>query len=144
MVSCKLVEHLDRLDGHPARLYLNLQKFRDLKKIYEAVILRLGIRPKEIIEKADLGFLIEPKSEKLSKALRQHSENIMKQLSDYGKRTFSMLTDLRAIDEDEKGFLGHLIAQECNMRESEGRELAQGIAAEARELHNAFYSPINA
>jgi hypothetical protein len=68
----------------------------------------------------------------------------MKQLGDYSKKAFSMLTDLRDLDDDEKGFLGHLVAQECNMRESEGRELAERIAAEAQELHNAFYSPINA
>jgi hypothetical protein len=134
----------DRLQGHPARLYMNLQKFRDLKDIYETIILKLGLKPSEIIETADIGFLIEPKSDKLSESLRKHSKSILKELSQYSKRTYSILTDLRNMDENDVGFLGHLIAQKCNLRQSEGRELAKQILGDSQELYDSIYRPLDA
>lgn len=133
----------DRLDGHPAKLYMNLQKFRDLRNIYEAIILRLGLRPSEIIETADIGFLVEPKTDELSRNLRKHSKNILKELSKYSNKKFSTLTDLKNLDEDDIGYLGSLIAKNCGLKQSEGRDISKQIFVEAKELYKALYEPFD-
>ena len=121
---------------------MNLQKFRDVKNIYETIILRLGLKPSDIIETADIGFLVESKTDKLSIDLRKNSNKILQELSDYSNKKFLTLTDLRNLDEDDIGYLGYLIAKNCNLRQSEGREISNQICNEAKELYKAVYEPI--
>jgi hypothetical protein len=132
----------DRLEGHPMKLYMNLQKFRDLKNIYETIILKLGLKPSEIIETADIGFLVEPKTDELSKDLRKHSKLILEELTKYSNKKFSTLTDLRNLDEDDIGYLGSLIAKNCGLQKSEGRDISKQIHDEAKELYKAIYEPL--
>jgi hypothetical protein len=133
----------DHLDGHPAKLYMNLQRFRDLKDIYETIFLRLGLKPSEIIETADIGFLVDPKTDELSRDLRKHSNTILEQLSQFSDKRFSTLTDLRNLDEDDVGYLGSLIAKSCGLRQSEGRDISKQIFNEAKELYEAIYQPLD-
>lgn len=133
----------DRLEGHPEKLYMNLQKFRDLKNVYESIILKLGVKPSEIIETADLSFLIEPKSESISDNLRKNSKDILKKLSKYSGRTYEVLSDLRNLDENDIGFLGSLITKYCKIQPSEARCISEQIFKEAKELHRSLYAEID-
>jgi hypothetical protein len=133
------IETSDRLVGHPARLWENLLKFRNYKEVYESMILKLGMRPSEIIETSDLGFLVEPKTDKMAELLSLHSREIISQLRIDSKRGLSSLTDLRQLDEDDVGSFALLLAKFCNLTPSDSRELAERIMEEARELYKAIY-----
>jgi hypothetical protein len=132
----------DRLEGRPAMLYENLVKFRNQQEVYASILLKLGVKPSDIIEKADIGFLIEPKSEKLSKALRANSVDVMKKLSIFTSRNMEILTDFRDLDEDDIGYLGTLLAEIAQLSQTEGRKLAEQISKESKELYTALYEPL--
>jgi hypothetical protein len=129
----------DRLDGQPAQLYERLVKFRDYKEFYESILFRLGIKPSEIIETADLSFLADLKDVQLSDNLRRHSKLIIDKLGEYRGKRVLVLTDLREFDEDDIGFFGSLLAENCLLSQSAGRDLAERIVDESRELHSAMY-----
>lgn len=122
---------------------MNLQRFRDLRKIYETIILKLGLKPSEVIETADIGFLIEPKDDELSNSLRKYSNDILDELSKYSGKKFVILTDLRHMDEDDIGYLGSLISKKCGLQSSQGRDIAKQIFSEAKELYEAIYEPLD-
>ncbi len=133
------VKNSDKLEGKPELMFMNLLKFRELKNIYEGIIVKLGLRPSEFIETADVGFLYETKNTKIIEALRAHSESIKKELSEHIGRTIAILTDLRHLDEDDVGQLGRIISEKCDLQPSTGRDIAEEIVGEAKELHNAIY-----
>jgi hypothetical protein len=133
------VKTSDKLDGVPERMYLNLQNFRDFKDIYEGIIVKLGLKPSEIIETADLGFLLEIKTTALSDALRKHSESIKKELGDNIGRAIEALTDLKNLDEDEIGQFADILSKKCNLKPSNGREIALKIVKESKELYDSVY-----
>lgn len=133
------VKTSDRLDGVPERMYLNLQNFRDFKNIYEGIIVRLGLKPSEIIETADLGFLLETKTAVLSDALRKHSESIKKELGESIGREIGILTDLRNLDEDEIGQFADILSRKCGLKPSSGREIALKVVKESKELYDSVY-----
>jgi hypothetical protein len=133
----------DRLVGKPMKLYSNLQNFRDMKDIYEAIMIRFGIRPIEIIEKADIGFLFEPKTEQLSDALRKNSVNMLKDLGMFSGKEIRFLTELRNLDENDVGYLGKLISDNCHVSPSEGKKIAGQAVSEAKELHDALYGALD-
>lgn len=133
----------DRLVGKPMKLYSNLQSFRDMKEIYEAIMIRLGIRPSEIIETADIGLLIEPKTEKLTDALRKHSASIIQDLREFSGKDLRLLTDLRILDENDTGKLGELMSNACHVSPSDGRKLAGQAVKEAQELYDALYAALD-
>ena len=129
----------DRLDGQPAQLYDRLVRFRDYKEFCESILLRLGVKPSEIIETADLSFLADTKDVKLSDMLRRHSKMIVDKLGEFrGKKTLA-LTELRELDEDDIGYFGSLLAENCGLSQSAGRDLAEKIVEESRELYSAMY-----
>lgn len=134
------VKTSDRLDGHPARIYENLLRFRDYKEIYESIALRLGLSPSEIIDTADLGFLLEPKTEELGAVLSKNSRRILDTLSEFTHRQVRLLTDLRNLDDDDVGFLGSTLAKICNLTQVEGRRCAERIASQSKELYDIMYS----
>jgi hypothetical protein len=133
------VKNSDRLDGKPELLYMNLQKFRELKNIYEGIIVKLGLRPSEFIETADIGFLFETKNTKITEALRTHSDSIKKELSERIGRTIAVLTELRHLDEDDIGQFGSIISKKCGLPPSTGRDIATKMVDESKELHNSIY-----
>lgn len=129
----------DKLEGKPAMLYENLVRFRSEREVYESILLRLGLHPGEIIETADLGFLVEPKTEPLTTALRSNSARILRAVSDFSKKNLGLLTNLRNLDDDDIGFFGSRLAEASGLSESEGRRLAEQIVKEATELFRALY-----
>jgi hypothetical protein len=133
------IETSDRLVGHPARLWENLLKFRSYMEVYQSMILKLGMRPSEIIETSDLGFLVEPKNDKWADSLSLHSREIVSQLRADSKRDLPLLTDLRQLDEDDVGSFALLLAKFCNLTPSDSRKLAESIVTEASELYKAIY-----
>jgi len=132
----------DRLEGKPAELYDRLLRFRDYKEFYESIMLKLGVRPSEIIETADLSFLVEPITRELFDALRRRSKTVMDELSRFSGRRISLLTDLRDLDQDDVGYLGTLIAEHCALSQSASRELAVKIVNESKELYDAIYGSV--
>ena len=129
----------DRLDGQPAQLYERLVRFRDYQEFCESILLRLGVKPSEIIETADLSFLADSKDVKLSDMLRLHSKMIMDKLANFSGRKSLALTELRELDKDDIGFFGSLLADNCGLSQSAGRDLAEKIVNESRELYSAMY-----
>ena len=136
------VKTSDRLDGHPAGIYENLLRFRDYREVYESIALRLGLSPNEIIETADLGFLIEPKSEDLAAQLSKATKQILGELSEFSGRRLKLLTDLRDLDDDDIGYLGNLMSKFCSLSQAEGRKYAERIAEQAKELYELMYAPL--
>lgn len=132
----------DKLEGRPALLYENLIKFRNQREVYASILLKLGVKPSDVIEKADIGFLVEPKSDDLSDALRTNSPKLMKKLGDFAKRRLDLLTDLRNLDEDDLGYFGTILAEAAGLSQTEGHTLAEQISNESKELYKALYEPI--
>lgn len=129
----------DIFHGRPAELYRNLQRFSDTRQLYEALITRIGIRPSDLIETADIGFLLEPKTPAMSNSLRSYSTQILADLRTGTNKNIANLTDLGSLDPNETRYFGSLIADKCKFAQSVGKDIAEKIVSDARLLHESVY-----
>ena len=133
------LKYSDAIKGKPAQLFSRLASFLQVKASFDVLSLNLGIKPVSIIEGAGLDFLLIAKNSKLSECLRSNSENILKKLNEQSNKQFSILTDLRQMDDNDVGYAGTLISDACGLKQSRAKEIAEEIRTEAKTLYESLY-----